>query len=102
MNEYVCGRRKEGKKEGSVLLTATQNEHIWLFQKQEENKLDFGVILYCLDNFCLWFAHKRVLYVEHIFHFSSGVLPFFIGADKRWSKPIFLQRAIDREIRGPL
>lgn len=31
---------------------------------------------------CLWSAHKRSSYVEHVFHFAVGQLPLFTGADR--------------------
>lgn len=32
--------------------------------------------------FAVWSVHKRAWYVKLIFHFSFGILPFFIGADR--------------------
>lgn len=77
--------------EGRVSLPQSDLKlnYIWLFQKQEENKQDFGVILYCLDSLCQWSLHKRVLYVEHIFHFSFGALPFFHRSKQKLVKSDF-------------
>ena len=66
----------------------------------ERKKIDFWVILHGSHNFCLWSVHTWVTFVEHIFHFGFGMQPFVIWADRRWSKPIFLLRAMNREIRG--
>lgn len=61
------------------------------------NNIDFWVILHPLHNFCLWSVHTRVTFVEHIFHFGFGTWPFFIWADRQWSKPVFSSESSEQK-----
>lgn len=78
-----------------------KQNNLWQFQKQEYEKYESGVILSCSHKFCLWSLHKHVAHVQDTFHFRSGILPYFTGADRSWSNTISLQRAIGKQIIGP-